>query len=99
MQTKLTFRLDDRLIEQAKHYAQRQGKSLSQLVADYFARLSGPESASQPDLPEEQLPPLTRALWGSLEGVQVDERDYQQHLEDKYLCESSSIPTLSLMFC
>jgi predicted HicB family RNase H-like nuclease len=40
MQTKLTLRLDDRLIEQAKAYAQEKGRSLSQVVADYFRILN-----------------------------------------------------------
>ena len=40
MQTKLTLRLDAHLIAQAKARAQRQGKSLSQVVADYFAQFT-----------------------------------------------------------
>ena len=36
MQTKLTLRLESELIEQAKEHAKQQGKSLSQIVADYF---------------------------------------------------------------
>ncbi|HZC00332.1 MAG TPA: DUF6364 family protein, partial [Gammaproteobacteria bacterium] len=37
MQTKLTLRLDKKLIEAVKRYAEISGKSLSQLVADYFS--------------------------------------------------------------
>ena len=33
MQSKLTLRMDEELIEQAKRYAKEQGKSLSQVVA------------------------------------------------------------------
>ena len=40
MQTKLTLRLDDELIEEAKSYAARAGKSVSQIVADYFRLLT-----------------------------------------------------------
>ena len=36
MQTKLTLRLEDQLIEQAKSYAAHAGKSVSQIVSDYF---------------------------------------------------------------
>ena len=39
MQTKLTLRLDDDLIEKAKSYAKGTGRSVSQMVADYFALL------------------------------------------------------------
>ena len=57
MQTKLTLRLEDHLIAQAKDYAQASGKSLSQMVAEYFARLEKPAPALRP-LP----PPFTRLL-------------------------------------
>jgi len=40
MQTKLTLSLDAELVEQAKLYAKEQGKSLSQMVGDYFRLIS-----------------------------------------------------------
>ena len=40
MQTKLTLRLEDSLIQQAKNYAKQHNKSLSQIVADYFHMLT-----------------------------------------------------------
>lgn len=40
MPTKLTLRLDEALIHRAKLYAAGQDRSLSQLVADYFAHLA-----------------------------------------------------------
>ncbi len=36
MNTKLTLRMDDSLIESAKHYSAQSGKSVSLIVADYF---------------------------------------------------------------
>ena len=45
MQTKLTLRLDDRLIRDAKHYARQSGKSLSQMVAEYFSAVTSPDTA------------------------------------------------------
>ena len=36
MQTKLTLQMDDELIARAKAHAKKRGKSVSQLVADYF---------------------------------------------------------------
>ncbi|RMD59607.1 hypothetical protein D6833_11175 [Candidatus Parcubacteria bacterium] len=77
MQTKLTLRLDEELIEFGKFWAKQEGKSLSRLVADYLATL---EELSQ--LPEE-LPPITRKLHGLARGA--DEEDYHRHLEDRYL--------------
>lgn len=40
MQAKLTLQLDPHLISQAKSYAKHHGKSLSQLVAEYFRSLA-----------------------------------------------------------
>jgi hypothetical protein len=42
MQTKLTLRLHERLIRRAKAYARRRGKSLSQIVSDFFVGLDEP---------------------------------------------------------
>lgn len=79
MNTKLTLRLDDRLIQQAKRYADRSGVSVSQLVADYFALLAGDET-----LPGPELTPRVRALVGALQAADVTREDYQRHLVEKY---------------
>lgn len=81
MQSKLTLRLDEDLIREAKALARQRGTSLSQLVADYFRVLS----RSRRDRPEdEELPPLTRSLAGALRRADVDEEDYRAHLERKH---------------
>jgi|LakMenE01Jun11ns_1017448.scaffolds.fasta_scaffold7119341_1 hypothetical protein len=82
MQTKLTLRLDNHLIVQAKLYAESTGKSLSQVVSDYFSALQyrSPRLMKSP-----KLPPLTQALKGILKSESaLDENDYRQHLERKY---------------
>lgn len=80
MNTKLTLRLDSQLIRKAKAYAKQRGKSLSKLVEDYFAALIAVERERSPD----EIPPLTAALSGLLEGADVDEQDYYDYLEEKY---------------
>ena len=80
MQTKLTLRLDEELIIKAKKYAKTRGKSVSQLVADYFALLDEPLELRK----REDLPPLTRSLAGVLKGSDVSEKDYYEYLERKY---------------
>jgi len=77
--TKLTLRMDDHLIDRAKRYAARSGKSVSQIVADYFALIEADE-----DIPGTELTPRVRALVGSLKGATVTEDDYRRHLEEKY---------------
>ncbi len=78
MQTKLTLRLEDELIQQAKEHAKQQGKSLSQVVADYF-KVFTQESK------QKKISPVTRSLIGVLEQSHLDKNDYQKHLEEKYL--------------
>ncbi len=78
MQTKLTLRLEEALIQQAKSYAKQHDKSLSQVVSDYFKILTQKVKKSE-------TPAITRSLIGVLESKQVDQDDYKKHLEEKYL--------------
>ena len=78
MQTKLTLRLEDSLIQQAKNYAKQHDKSLSQVVADYFQVLTQQSGKTG-------ISPITKSLIGILDSNNVDENDYKKHLEEKYL--------------
>jgi hypothetical protein len=79
MNTKLTLRMDDELIRAAKDYAERSGKSVSQLVADYFALLTNGSTRET-----GFISPRVHALRGILKGADVDEQDYKDHLLRKY---------------
>lgn len=80
MQTKLTLRLEDQLIEQAKSYAARAGKSVSQIVAEYFKLLTCEKTKlSQPSSQ------ITKSLRGILRESELDEKDYKKYLEEKHL--------------
>ncbi len=57
MQSKLTLRLDEEAIEHAKAYSRHAGKSLSQVVEDFFEQLEAPHEP-------QELPPVTHALLG-----------------------------------
>ena len=78
MNTKLTLRLDDELIRAAKRHAGKSGKSVSRLVADYFALIDAETVPADAD-----LTPRVRALLGALSESSLDEQDYRRHLEDK----------------
>ena len=78
MNTKLTLRLDAGLIRRAKAYARRTGKSVSAVVADYFASLD-PEGE-----PRFELTPKVRSLMGALKGTKVAEEAYRRYLADKH---------------
>ncbi len=79
MQTKLTLRLEEDLIEQAKAYAGKTGKSLSQVVADYFRLLT--TASKRPAGPPA---PLTQSLRGLLKDTGVEEGDYRRYQEEKH---------------
>ena len=69
---KLTLRHDSGLIESAKAFAQEHQRSLSQLVADYFARLAAQSASSASKVESVTVPatsnplgPITASLRGS----------------------------------
>ena len=80
MQTKLTLRLDDDLIREAKTIAELKGQSLSKIVANYFKSLK-----EKPVGTNTPLTPIVKSLKGALRGTKLDLKDYHQYLEDKYL--------------
>lgn len=81
MQTKLTLRLEDELINKAKQISIQKGKSLSKLVSDYFALLISKEEEND----KIKLTPTVKSIYGILKDTNVDELDYKKHLEKKYL--------------
>jgi hypothetical protein len=78
MNTKLTLRLDDRLISSAKRHSAESGRSISQLVADFFTLI-------EIEAGEVEATPRVRSLRGVLAGSSLDTSDYKRHLEEKYL--------------
>jgi negative regulator of replication initiation len=80
MQTKLTLRLDDELINRAKSHAKKNGKSVSQIVARYFSLLD-----ADPAREASEFTPLVQSLKGSLKGASVGKEDYHEYLVEKYL--------------
>ena len=78
MQTRLTLRLDAQLVKDAKRYARQTGKSLSQVVTEYFSALPSLEAA-----PCELTPAVSR-LKGVLAGTKLAVDDYRAHLEGKH---------------
>lgn len=79
MHSRLTLRMDKDLIQQAKDHAKKEGKSLSQTVAEYFLSLS-----DQMD-DHNAVPPITQSLIGIVDAKTIREEDFKQHLLEKYL--------------
>ena len=78
MQAKLTLRLDGQLVRDAERYARETGRSLSQVVAEYFSALTSTEAA------RGELTPTVSRLKGALAGTKVDRDDYRAYLEGKH---------------
>jgi len=79
MQTKLTLRLDERVVRKAKRYSKKTGKSLSKLVSDYFAAIDAGDGGE-----ESEVTPRVRSLFGALAESNVSEENYRRHLEEKH---------------
>lgn len=80
MNSKLTLRVDNDLIESAKEHAARTGKSVSRIVSDLFEIIKNEKIKR-----EYPLTPTVRTLKGALKGKPADENEYKKYLEEKYL--------------
>jgi hypothetical protein len=74
--TKLTIRVEQQWVENAKRYAARHNTTLTQLVSDYLRHLSFQDS-----LPTDT--PILQRLTGILP-VDVSIEDYQAYLGEKF---------------
>ena len=77
---KLTLKLDQQVIEDAKRYARQHGTSLSRLVEGYFSKLTG--GLRQ----DSNLSGTVAELAGIIKGTDIDnaEDDYAAYLARKY---------------
>ncbi|NOX18097.1 MAG: hypothetical protein GXO87_07430 [Chlorobi bacterium] len=82
MNTKLTLKLNRRAIERAKKYADKNKKSLSALVENYFNIITEKENAG-----EIEISPNVLELSGIIKlPKDISEKsEYKKHLEKKYL--------------
>ena len=82
METKLTLRLNDNVIERAKNYARRHKISLSKMIESYL------DSITKQKEEENKIPitPLVDSLSGVIDlSADFDyKRDYRDYLENKY---------------
>jgi hypothetical protein len=79
MDTKLTLKLDNSIIEQAKTYAKNKNTSLSKLVESYLGLLVDPQNI-------QEVTPLVKSLSGLIELPKNFDykKDYKKHLSNKY---------------
>ncbi|GBE02718.1 hypothetical protein BMS3Bbin06_01085 [bacterium BMS3Bbin06] len=80
MKTKLTLRLNEDLIKNAKEYSAKSGKPISKIVADLFTVIKNEKLRKK-----YKITPAVKSLKGILRGKKIDESDYKKHLEEKHL--------------
>lgn len=78
MDTKLTLKMDQSVIQSVKKYAEKNNRSLSKLVEDYFKNLVADNE------PDKQYSPLVEELSGVISAEVLQNLDYVSYLEKKY---------------
>jgi len=84
METKLTLRMDGKIINAAKIQARKQGISLSKLVADYLQMIASKRALASTFKPTPILSEITGVMQQRY-GKKDLRDDYHQYLEEKYL--------------
>ena len=79
MNTKLTLKMDETVIEAAKIFAREHRISISKLTETYLKKITG-GSQSYPEMTG-----VVGELAGILKGMDIDKSDYTDYLENKYL--------------
>jgi len=82
MSTKLTLRLDEKLISKTKTTARAKGVSLSKMVSDYFQSVSAQQKKEAP------ASPILSEVAGIMSFRKENRKllkTYKKHIEEKYL--------------
>ena len=79
MDTKLTLKLDNSIIEKAKNYAKKKNTSLSKLIESYLGKLVTPNDTNE-------VTPLVKSLSGVIDLPKNfdTKKEYKKHLSNKY---------------
>lgn len=78
MDTKLTLKLNQEIIEKAKEYAKNKNTSLSKLIENVLSRMTASDDFNP------KITPLVDGLSGIIDANEINEDDYRSYLEEKY---------------
>jgi hypothetical protein len=80
MDTKLTLKLNEDIIEKAKEYAKEKKTSLSDLIENYLQKLTNDKKSNK------AITPLVKSLSGVISLPKDDDgkKDYTDYLTNKY---------------
>lgn len=82
MDTKLTLRLEDNLIKNAKKFAKGKDSSLSKIVSNYFRSIL--ISQKEENIESPVLSEITGVLSSKADSKKLF-KNYKKHIEEKYL--------------
>lgn len=84
MNSKLTLKLDNQVIERAKVYARKKNTSLSKLIKNYLTILTSGNNSDS-----EGITPLVKSISGVLYNAKASDLKgaYKKHLSKKYSCQ------------
>lgn len=78
MDSKLTLKLDNGVIEQAKIYAKENNISLSKMIENYLQAITIEKEG------RIRISPLVESLTGVIKSSKTSEDDYVEYISDKY---------------
>lgn len=78
MDTKLTLKLNQEVIEKAKEYAKSKNTSLSKLIENILSRMTATDDFTP------KITPLVDNLSGIIDADKINDDDYRSYLEEKY---------------
>jgi len=79
MKTKLTLTIDKKVIDRAKRYSQKKGRSLSDIVETYLAEISSKNYKGNNQIAEVyEASDAFKELDGCLKGVYPDDMDWNE---------------------
>ena len=80
MEAKLTLKVKQAVIKQAKRYAQKRKTSISKLVENYLQKLTDPKD----ELTGQKITPLVKSLSGVIKDSESHKESYADFLLKKY---------------
>ena len=78
MDSRLTLKPDQQLIEKAKYYAKTHKKSLSSIIENYLQRITDEKRTDEP------YTPLVKSLSGIINLPEEKDNGYGEYLTEKY---------------
>lgn len=88
MQTKLTLRMEDSVINSAKEFAMQQGTSLSKLVSNllqlHLKQHKSENAVEDKEFEDAMKHPFLQKFVGAINEEDLPQDDYPRYLEEKY---------------